>query len=524
MGVEEERKYQVDASFALPELAGCLPPGGRVSRREPVTLTATYYDTGDLRLARSGGSLRFREGDPQPWTVKLPTGVPGVRHEISRPAQVDPPDELVRLVTATTRGVPLQPVVVVRTQRRRYELRDADGNGLAELADDTVSVLDRGQPRGGFRELEVERLADRGDLLDRVEAVLVRAGAPAPELGDAGGPNQRRFTPKPVRALRLVPGLAGVVTAPPDLLPPEPLPPTPRSGDVVRQAIRRSVARILAHDPLIRMREPLPDGDTPVHQMRVGLRRLRSDLRTFDQLVEQPWTKLLRRELRWLAGVLGAARDAEVLRARLRRTAADPLPEVDPAAVARIDADLAAREDEARQALEAALDTDRYLVLLDRLVGAAQRPRVTALAATSAREVLPDLVARPWRGFAYGDDDTGGAADLAPDAPDEQWHAVRVSGKRARYAVEAVAGALGDEARRLGRKLAAVQDLLGEHQDAAVAGATWLGIAGSDPDDHPLAVAAGRLYERERAAIRRVRAEFPAAWRAANQAFTSWLP
>jgi CHAD domain-containing protein len=514
--VEEERKYDVDPSFALPDLTGCLPPGGQVTAPGPVTLTATYYDTDDLRLARAGASLRFREGDPEPWTVKLPTGVPGVRHEISRTGRPDPapPGELVTLVTAVTRGAPVRPVVVVGTHRRRYELRDAAGGVLAELADDTVSVRDSSQPRGEFRELEVERVAGHGDLLDQVGEVLTGAGAVAGE-----------FTPKQVRALRLVPALAGAVAGPPDLPAPEPLPGDPRSGDVVRQAIRRSVARIVAHDPLVRLREELPGGDTPVHQMRVGLRRLRSDLRTFDSLVDQGWAQPLRRELRWLAGTLGAARDAEVLRARLRRTADDPLAPVDPAAVARIDTALAAREDRARQALDQTLGSDRYLALLDRLVAAAQSPRFTALAAASAREVLPGLVAGPWRGFAHGERGTGGAADLAPDAPDEQWHAVRVLGKRARYAVEAVAGVLGGAAPTLARRLAAVQDLLGEHQDAAVAGATWLEIAGSEPDNHPLAIAAGRLHQRERAAIQRVREEFPAAWRSATRGrLLAWLP
>jgi hypothetical protein len=70
-----------------------------------------------------------------------------------------------------------------------------------------------------------------------------------------------------------------------------------------------------------------------------------------------------------------------------------------------------------------------------------------------------------------------------------------------------------------------VQNLLGEHQDAVVASETWLSIAQSDPDDHALAVTAGRLVERERATVRRVRAEFPAAWSATNRRrLTEWLP
>jgi CHAD domain-containing protein len=514
--VEEERKFGADPAFALPDLTGCLPPGGELAGPATVTLTATYHDTADLRLARAGASLRYRAGDQPPWTVKLPTQVPGVRHEISQPGRPDapPPAELVALVTVLTRGAPLRPVVTVRSARQRYELRDAGGTVLAELVDDQVSVLDGAQPRGEFRELEVERVADGGDLLDRVAAVLTGAGAVAGE-----------FVPKQVRALSLLPGLAGTVAAPPDLPAPEPVPRQPRCRDVVTRAVRRSVARILAHDPLIRLREDLPGGDTPVHQMRVGLRRLRSDLRTFEQLVDQRWARPLRRELRWLADRLGAARDAEVLRARLRRTAAaDPLAPVDAAAVARCDAALAAREGEARRALDRALRSDRYLVLLDALIAAARQPGFTALADAPAREVLPGLVAEPWRAFAYGDGGVDGAADLAADAPDRQWHAVRVRGKRARYAVEAVAEVVGGEAPSLARKLAAVQELLGEHQDAAVAGQTWLAIADSDPDDHPLAVATGRLYERERVAIRRARGQFPAAWRSATKPrLLSWL-
>lgn len=519
MAIEEERKYQVDPSFALPELAGCLPAGGQLVAGDPVTLTATYYDTADLRLARAGASLRYRRGDQQPWTVKLPAGAPGVRHEISRTGRPGtPPDELVGLVTATTRGAPLAPVATIRSRRLRYELRDRDGTVLAEIADDTVSVLEERRVREKFREIEVERVeAERvdgervegeSDLLDRVGALLTGAGA------EAGV-----FTAKYVRAL------GDAAAAPPDAPPPGPLDPKPRSGDVVTRAIRASVARILGHDPLMRLRENLPDGDTPVHQLRVGCRRLRSDLRTFRPLIDSQWGKRLRREVRWLAGTLGAARDAEVLRARLHRTAADPLVPVDAAAVARIDAELAARQVAALDAIEEALRSDRYLALLDTLVDAAQRPQLTPLAVASAREVLPRLVAGPWRVFAYGERGVDGAADLAPDAPDDAWHAVRVSGKRARYAIEAVAEVIGGEAPRLSRRLAAVQDLLGEHQDAAIAAQTWLDIANSDPDDHALAVAAGRLYERERAAIRQVRADFPAAWqRASRPKLTSWLP
>src|SRR5256885_4349293 len=156
--LEEERKYEVEPRFAVPDLSGCLPSGGQVVAVPPAPLRATYYDTADRRLARAGASLRYRRGDALPWTVKLPTAVAGVRHEISRAGQpATIPADLVALVTVHTRGSALEPAAVLRTTRRVYELRDGDGRLLAEVDDDTVAVLDGQKTRFKFREIEVER-------------------------------------------------------------------------------------------------------------------------------------------------------------------------------------------------------------------------------------------------------------------------------------------------------------------------------------------------------------------------------
>lgn len=134
-------------------------------------------------------------------------------------------------------------------------------------------------------------------------------------------------------------------------------------------------------------------------------------------------------------------------------------------------------------------------------------------------------VSRPWSRLGYGADGVSGASHLDPLGPDEQWHAVRVHAKRARYAIEAVADVLGAPARELGRAVAAVQDLLGEHRDAALAAQTWLAIAREDPGDHTLAVTAGQLQERERAVVRRMRRRFPGAWHATGRPrLLKWLP
>ncbi|WP_432986672.1 CHAD domain-containing protein [Dactylosporangium sp. CA-233914] len=491
--LEEERKYLADDGFTMPDLS----PAGTVRAREPVTLRATYYDTAERLLARHGVALRHRKNDARAkvWTLKLPSSKTGVRHEHSRPsagAGVVPP-ELADLITAYRRGRALEPAAVLRTVRTVYEVTDAGGTVLAEVADDVVSVLDGRDVRLRFREIELERAGGGPDLLDRIEELLLAAGART----DA-------FVPKHERAM--APLAAPVLAAPGRAQ-------TVYAGDVVTEAIRRDVARIFEHDPFARLRETMPNGDTPVHQMRVGTRRLRSDLQTFQALLDPQWTAKLRTELAWLAEALGGARDVEVLRERLRRTAAaDPLVPADPAAVARLDAALAARQEAALGVLDAALHSKRYVKLLDALVGAVQAPRLAPLAWERAEEVLTGIVRKPWRRLVEGGGGIPGAGGLTPDLPDDDWHEVRKRAKRARYAADSVAAVVGPEAKQLAKAVARAQAVLGEHQDAAIAADAWLAASAAAPGDHDLAVTAGRLFERERAAVTRARADFPAVW------------
>ncbi|MBM3660928.1 MAG: CYTH domain-containing protein, partial [Actinobacteria bacterium] len=71
MATEREFKITVEPAWELPAVDGAVEAGPPVSREQ----LATYYDTADLRLARAGASLRYRDDDG--WTVKLPAGEPG---------------------------------------------------------------------------------------------------------------------------------------------------------------------------------------------------------------------------------------------------------------------------------------------------------------------------------------------------------------------------------------------------------------------------------------------------------------
>jgi CHAD domain-containing protein len=485
------------AGFELPAL-DALTDGVAPVERPPRTLVAAYYDTPDLRLARWGVTVRHRSGDGSGWTVKLPEGDDGpalVRKELNfdGPATKMPAD-VVSLVLAYARGTALVPVARIRTVRTGVNLVDPEGAVVAEVVDDEVSVLHDGRVATRFREVEVE-LGPRppAGLLDAVVTRLREAGAGAPDS-----------TPKVIRAL-------GARALEPPEVAPAALGKKPSAADLVCHAIAAAVARIMRHDPGVRI------GDDPedVHQARVGTRRLRSDLRTFAPLLQEEWLSPLRDELRWLAGVLGAVRDADVLLERLRRQAAT-LPEPDTRGLAPIFRRLAKERDQARAELLEALHSPRYVALLDRLVEAADRPAFRKPAKAHAAEVVPGLVAGPWKKLRKA------VEALPDDPPPDDLHQIRILAKRARYAAEAAAPLVGKKATALAKALADLQTVLGDHQDAMVAEA-WLRSAFDDADP-AASLAAGELIGVQLAEAAACRAQWRNVWKkAADKKLRSWL-
>ena len=492
-GVEREVKLEAPKGFALPDLSGAVD--GLVARvAGERDLDATYYDTPDLRLARWGVSVRHRSGDGTGWTVKLPEGEAGpalVRRELTfdGAAEAIPPG-VSELVRAYVRSSALTPAARVRSRRISVELVDAEGERVAEVVDDDVQT-EVGPSVRRFRELEVEvdESAAPGVLEALVDALLAAGATPVADP-----------VPKVVRAL------GPPAEAPPELVVPR-LGPKSTAADVVRAAFIGSAIRILQHDPGVRI------GDDPedVHQARVGARRLRSDLRTFRSLLMDSWREPLEAELRWVGQELGAVRDADVLLERLRRHAA-VLPERDARAVAAILRQLVRQREAARASMLEALTSERYVALLDRLVEAVQSPETLPIADKRAAPVMASLVRRPWQRLERA------VKDLGDDPPDEELHQVRILAKRCRYAAEAAAGVVGTPAARLGKAVAGVQGVLGDHQDAVVAEG-WLRA-----NSRTAALVAGELIAVQRQEAAACRAAWPEAWkRAKAKRLRKWM-
>jgi len=401
--VEREVKLAPEDGFVLPELGGEPLPTRR--------FVSTYHDTADLALAHRGVTLRYRvEAGTGVWQLKLPKGA--ARIELEQPGTpARPPLELTTLLLGHLRGRELGPVARLRTRR---EVVRADG---AEIVDDAVAVLAGPRVVGRFRELEVELVGGDEKRLKRLEKALRRAGASSAE--------QR---PKLFRALDLV-----VPTSTPLLE--KKTPPSLAIGVALGEQARK----LLLHDPGTRLGSDPED----LHQMRVATRRLRAFLRVGRPLLDETWSEPLRDELGWLGRALGPARDLDVL---LEHVESELAALGEPDGAAGLLEALRAEQVSARRDVVAALSSDRYLALLERL------DHVGTPELTGDETPLAELCAAAWRRARRR------LSRLDDRSSDTALHEARIALKRARYAAELAQHELGKRGTRFERAAARPAD------------------------------------------------------------------
>jgi CHAD domain-containing protein len=442
---EIESKFDVAPDFALGDLDSLLESGDHLES-DTVALVSVYYDTTEDDLLRSRLTLRRRTGTTDTgWHLKVPGA--GFRTELRWPLDGNehPPGDLRRLIQPFTHGTAVEARVRLRVNRRRCRITNAKGDLRFEIADDEVRADALAAPvrTPRWREVEVE-LGPAGSAadLERAAALLRRRGA------FTSGSSS-----KLARALRGLP-LDG--------------PDSDTAAAVLGAYITTQCDAITAGHFAISMKPFEVEAGTPpheaIHQTRVATRRLRALLRIFADLFEPAPAARLEGELQWFATELGEVRDREVLRVRLAQAVAE-LPAflvVGPVAQ-RIDAVLLAELHQHADALFATMGQPRYHDLIDDLAQWHDHPPFTALAA-SPKTILAGHVASAERTLTKRM-----KRAARKQAPDEALHSARKAGKRARYAAEAAEPALGKSAHALAKSAAALQTLLGEHQDSVVA-------------------------------------------------------
>ncbi len=219
---------------------------------------------------------------------------------------------------------------------------------------------------------------------------------------------------------------------------------------------------IIDAEPGLRQREPI------IHPTRVGVRRLRSTLRTYAPLFDAERAADLERELVWWAALLGVVRDLDILGARLAQQL-DELPaELVIGPIARqIQTEIEVQHHAGWQEVQSTLDSDRYRALVADLRRWRSDTPFTEKADVPADKVKKyvnkandKLDRRLAQAMA--------AYDAHDDEADEYFHSARKAGKRARYAVELAQPLWGDKADKIISARKDLQDVLGEHQDSIV--------------------------------------------------------
>jgi CHAD domain-containing protein len=503
---EVERKYESAEPLGAELIAELAAAAGGPAPAAPTRheLSATYWDTADLRLLRSKLTLRRRTGgDDAGWHLKLPAGADS-RDEVRRPLGRNrkPPAPLVALSRAAHRDAPLQPVVELNTVRQEWTLTDGEGTAVATVTDDRVTARHLGTGATGgttvdaepieWAEIEVE-LTGPGtpEVLDRIEEALLAAGVTrSASASKVGRVLAERVPPAPPR-----PEADATATA----------------GAVVLAYVAEQAEAIRAGDPQVRR-----DAPDAVHAMRVACRRMRSTFQSFRALLQRSRTDDLVAELRWLAGELGGARDLEVQEARITADVAALPPELAMGPVAaHVTRFFATRRGAAAATATAALDSDRYLALLDAVDALLADPPLTEEAARPAVEALPRLIGKAvkrTRGHLR-------AAHAHPPGHerDLELHEMRKAGKRLRYAAEVSQPALGKNAKQLVTAVKDLQELLGEHQDSYVARDLLREIGAAAAVEGANGFAFGWLLRDEQARAEGIEGDVDIAWKAVRR-------
>lgn len=286
------------------------------------------------------------------------------------------------------------------------------------------------------------------------------------------------------------------------------------AGPALIAAFADDVDRLLSAEPDVR--QDLPDS---VHQMRVATRRLRSVLRSYRRILHRRPVDELRDELRWLAGLLGVARDAEVRAARFEALL-DEHPELAERKPRRSgeDGKAAPAKSLRKQLLNPereiyatahteilqALDGSRYRELTDRLK--------TLLTDPPLRHVYAE---RPADRFCHSvlRDDFHRVRRLVRVEPSlteaervEHLHDIRKAAKRLRYSADAAVPILNGSAKTLSGNAKRLQTVLGDHRDAVEAEVAIRARAGASDDP-----AWRTLCEHEAAAAAKMLEQYPAA-------------
>lgn len=291
MNAETELKFRVPPQ----KLSSVLRTGGPRGRNEQ-ELVSTYFDTDNQKLRRNGLTLRVRKiDDHYVQTVKAGGSGGLTRGEWEHDVADKKPD------LGKAKDTPLEHVATKKLSRKLMPIFQTEVRRMAEARRVRRSqielAVDRGRIGAGRRsqpiaEFELELKSGHVADLFRLARDLERR---------TGGELDLRS--KSERGYQLVAGAGnGAQHAEPIALSPK-LSPLQAFREIARSAFRHFTANADGVREL--------DSEA-VHQMRVGLRRLRAAISLFADVLPRASTARIKTELKWLTNELAPAREIDV--------------------------------------------------------------------------------------------------------------------------------------------------------------------------------------------------------------------
>lgn len=424
-------------------------------------LTTIYFDTPDLYLRRHRAALRVRRIGPA-WLQTLKgggqveaglhqreeweSGVDGPRPDLAALRDLVTDSDWAQVLSAPGLAKRLTPIFTTRFRRTVWPLRLADGAEV-ELALDQ-GLVQHGAARVPISEIELElKSGAAGSLFDFALAIQKTVPLRVGNISKAER-GYALYAPQPPAAIAAAP-LAFSRTL------------------TVEQGFQAIIGNCLEQVQANEAGVGLGVDPENVHQMRVGLRRLRCALRLFDEIAPCP-AELLN-EIEWLGAKLGAARDWEVF-------AASTLPALINArsqetGLARLRQAALGLARQKRNKAAAVVTSMRYARLLLALGAWIQGVRLSESSTPSEKHAL----AAPLAWFADGTlarchAKLLGRGKRLHTATAESQHKARIAAKTVRYAIEFFEPLYpGKRVRPAIATLTALQEALGQLHDIAIA-------------------------------------------------------
>ncbi|MCC3436902.1 MULTISPECIES: CHAD domain-containing protein [unclassified Microcoleus] len=253
-------------------------------------------------------------------------------------------------------------------------------------------------------------------------------------------------------------------------------------GDAASGAIEKYFRKAVAHEA-----EVLKDKDAEeLHQMRVGMRRLRSAVTGFAPVLDLP-KAASECKIGKVGRILGTLRDLDVMLESLQNGYYPNLPADEQEVLDEALLSLLKQRRRALKAVRAVLEHKSYQSLKESIENWVEKPQFRAIEHLPIAEVLPDLLLPQvsefflhpaWLlGTEYQDGKVKVADDLTAEAVEEKLaaegtilHDLRKQAKRVRYLMNLFGDFYGETYEAYVEDVKAVQECLGDIQDCEVLG------------------------------------------------------